>query len=829
MKANETRSPHGGGDWYLQDHGWKNEGLSVDMRALTVCKRQTSRPAEEIGADGKREYHEETHGDLIGSLAWEPRDTSDGRPMAGWRMTPWPVRTMTEERLDSFASCGTLDLKNLEIAPIFDVDADANDWRSDVGYKPKPCRIPHEGGSQATPTPFAGAYGILTAADREDRQDDLFQITDPRIIAVNKAGDPEMGAWVCDLDRQYLQDTDYTASIQSAVRVLRFAGAGVKCGPWPDTLIALQVNRSGCGESVGGIFFDTGEHGGTGMVIGKALGSGAVTAGAGAADKHCLGSDADGHPIVSMHIDANAYFYKGEEFDAPLKFDDRYRGSTAGPLRVDVCLEYDGDLKHPWCEDKQPGMWRWVAKTFVESSDPYPGIPPSEPPPIDVFPPPPNPLPPENPGGAVHGPGGIIIRPPGGFPAGGAGEGAPGPFDAIGNPTLAGHERHAHLWPHPHPNDSTGASTAFGPQIPPIGPEVEPESPPASPSKPASPGSPGDGLMAGDLFNTSAFGAGSNSSAAGGYIEERLGLVPGMSKLTEQTVGNTNPARSCFGQSVNELASPGLLFQPQMMSDGATDIRTWTSAPRSVCEDYKANSPLVARLESFGRQTASGQSWSYFTEAGDLERRYPRGSAHGGLVFLPPQVDVADYAEGRESSVSTSDAAFVISDLATFALGSPSVSDDEGVATGIIHRFDADSYKGALRTYFRNSAKSATSIEVSTITRSEAVGEDGTVYDTAQPGVRRGWGTPAGNGNLSAGFFMEYDKTADELNAIDAAGNRYFYLDSGKTEVVFKQKVQLPLGTNIHQSGKVITTRGSALTISGGVITVANSAHSVKN
>ena len=584
MFIDESRSPRGVGFLALQDHGWRDAEMPLDLRSMVGAVRVSKR-FRGLGNLGEYEYPEESLGDVIGSFLWESAaDDPDGgggansREIPGWRMTPWPVRTKEagidiDATSDPVARCVDFDRDEIKMLPLYKWE-DPGDFGEggatlDDRFMERDVQVPQQGipwPSALFPKPWLDCYGIAVSMDNEGQQDDLFLQTDPRLIAPNIGGDPTMGSLVADLQKNC--KISKVAPLQSAFRVATEMRGCVNSGPF----LAWQIGMSGCGDTLGGVVWDTS----IGGFLSQALGSGPLTCGP-VGDKHKVAQTEIGI-VNSCHISTNAYYLKDEEYDAPLKFDDRWEGAGAGPLSVEVFLEYDDELKHPHVCEEKDGMWRWRAATYIERSTPT-GIPgPSEGMPIDP-----------------------------------------------GQPVLD------------------------------------------IPGKPV------------DIW---------------------LNYEP--------TIGQPRPLSATWGQAITELGMPGLVFQPQFFKDGAADFRTWGNPSRELIDRQKADSPMTARLESFGRQTAT--AWSYYNSpASGREPRYPRGSAHGGIAFMPPQIGIGEYmgldpdGDPRAHSIAHSTAAFVISDAARLALGTPSTDDDGGISAGFYQAYDAST--SLLGTYLHDDTR----------------------------------------------------------------------------------------------------------------------------
>ena len=566
MFIDESRTSRGVGFLALQDHGWEKEGMpGLDTRSLIGAVRVTKR-YRGLDEMGDYQFEDESLGDVIGSFLWEsaaddPKGgAANSREIPGWRMTPWPVRTKgpgSDTEQGPQVGCVDFDRDEIKMLPLYKWD-DAlfgeGGATIDDRFLERVVQVPRQGlpwPSALFPKPWLDCFGIAVSMDNEGQQDELFLQTDPRLVAVNVGGDPEMGSLVCDLQKNCT--ISKVAPLQSAFRVATQMVGCVNSGPF----LAWQIGMSGCGDTLGGVVWDTS----IGGFLGQTLGSGPLVCGP-PGDKHKVAQTEIGS-VNSAHISTNAYFFKDEEYDAPLKFDEKWEGAKAGPVSVEVFLEYDDELQHPHVCGERDGMWRWRAATFIESSTPN-IIGPSEMIPIDPDPP--------------------VLD-----------------------------------WPNYKP-----------------------------------------------------------------------------------IIGQPRPRAATWGQAITELGMPGLVFQPQFFKDGAPDFRTWGNPSRDLIDRQKADSPMTARLEAFARQGT--ETWDYYNSpASGREPRYPRGSANGGIAFMPPQIGIDDYVASRASSIAHSTAAFVISDAARLALGTPSTADDGGISAGFYQLYNATS--SILETYLHDDTR----------------------------------------------------------------------------------------------------------------------------
>lgn len=81
-----------------------------------------------------------------------------------------------------------------------------------------------------------------------------------------------------------------------------------------------------------------------------------------------------------------------------------------------------------------------------------------------------------------------------------------------------------------------------------------------------------------------------------------------------------------------------LLGRPQHMNASWPDLRVSRAPTSRQLARLDDRTPIVARLEAFGRQ--QGAEWTYTTDP--CRSRFRGGTARGGFVLLPPEIDMAD-------------------------------------------------------------------------------------------------------------------------------------------------------------------------------------------
>jgi hypothetical protein len=443
-------------------------------------------------------------------------------------------------------------------------------------------------------------FGIVLAADWEDEQQELFHPTDPRMIAVNRKGDPEMGSLVCDMaDDDFKIDSERMARLQAFEWVIK-KPTSEYVSFYGRNSIAWNIGQSGCADVRGGLIKDVdsnslgtpsgtpsssepndsisvsdwgggggGSEGPLGLVSQRQSGPFEIPC-----KKHKVGKDDDGNEIYSTHLSLNSYFSFPSGFmDGPLKHDGFWKAPDEAPETAYVFFQYDPSLSHPFIGGTEYGKHRWWAQTNKYQ-------PPWRPP---VWPPPDMPtVPPITPDGSTTVQEGLTT-----------GGGSPGEEVPTGsnNPNLpTGEPNPQSWWP------------SFG---------WEPEGP--------------------------------------------LPVRPD----TMQTVTEYLPDQGFLRYQYSSMEEGGnaYIWRPQRFQRREGDWRK-TASPDRTYRRYTADvtSPITARLESWGAQGlrhADGDSpmdlatdWIYTHRPNSY--RYLSGTASGGVCLLPPETDLADIGNALE-------------------------------------------------------------------------------------------------------------------------------------------------------------------------------------
>ena len=418
-------------------------------------------------------------------------------------------------------------------------------------------RWPEINGKRLWPKFPKGWYGTALPGTNENVQVEYFMPSDPRLIAVHKYGDVEMGSLVCEMKQGFRIDEDHSARLQSMMKVLRapaglnigISGAGAGNVVVSENVIAWNIGFSGLGDTQGGFVWERvlgmNPGGGTGSTVtqgGSTIGIGIAAVASQSwsgpfdvgleKDQHNLGTDSDGNIINSLHLSANSYFRRGAE-DGPLNLSIFLLGDDF-QKRAKVYCGFNPNTGHEFVGGPRAGKWDWW--TTVPQY-----VPTRVPPPEDPTP---------------------------------TGDNPPNIPDVPNRPTDV------------------------------------PDSPTIAP-----------GTVDWSLFETPGID----------------GKIPTLKALD---VPQTPQAYLCC---LSDQAMPSILGRPQMIVGGIPDLRKTTKGVSDeVTDEHDRKAPIVARIEAFGQQAAN--EWIYTQQP--TASRFVAGTADGGFIVMPPEVDMADDLNG---------------------------------------------------------------------------------------------------------------------------------------------------------------------------------------
>jgi hypothetical protein len=400
-------------------------------------------------------------------------------------------------------------------------------------------------------------------------------------------------------------------------------------------------------------------------------------------DRHAIGKAGD-HNVNIGHIAAAGAFYADPTRDGPLAFEKAlYPQVSNFPLKARVHLQYAGGWSPEVRPDgilRLPGAWAWWAEVPHETEGGKPPPPPAPPttPPTVVPPPsrppvktPDDPLPRDPQGRPIR----VPIKPP----LKGARFGPYEPVPVVGNVggTWAGGV-----------GAPTGSMVRRHPDLRTPGP-FRPDQPEPRPPT---------------TWNHTA------------HVRQRVTLAG----PTDQVTGYHTAA-----------AHTALLFRPQELDAGSVDLRTTADAPADQIQAIVSERPMVARLEAWGGRT--GGVWRR-TQALHASR-FMGGTGAGGLLLLPPELDMKDVDVG--STPLSSSASYLAAYPGTwFGAGTPVLSSG-ALKTGARWGFDGTSF---VLQGLSSSAVATTGVRVKT---------DGT------PGLRESGGTILDLAGITDGQYLK--------------------------------------------------------------------------
>lgn len=630
----DSRRSGGSGIWPLQHDDHIKQGIELEMRTGIVAARILKRLTD-LEHMGRYLYDPETVGDVNGGMFW-PRDT---RAIGCWQFA-FPSIVTAKKSADVNAPLGAVATEGGAsgggILPMRD-EMDADKAFATIN----PVVPMFDDDTPMFPKYPTGTVGIAMKAMNTEKQIDYFLHCDPRLISVQAAGDPDYSSMVADLTPDNEIDPERIARLHSFWWVIKKPRGGF---PFPDrNFLAWNIGQSGRDPVLGGWIIDSPGGGENGRVLGHVSQnlSGPLTVGE-KGDIHELGEDRDGHGINSGHIHTNAYFRMDAGRDAPLYFSpEKYEEPRVrGPFLAPTHLRYDPQASHPFVLGPRPGMWKWETETnFYTITPKYP-----------------HPKPGDGGGGGVVGGGGQtqpenkpegderiqIVAVPIATPPVNVGTGA-GDGNQSGPPAQS---------PQPQQVVSTGVQP-FG---------VTPAD--ASPlSEARGVWRPGDPT---DIFDNKTATEADWAALREAGVDEYWPFGEGIPTVGRMDAGG--PPGSMLATLMDFVLS-NMKFRAMDAGTGALDLgRTPPDAlesmgtvdRRAAAEKIDNNVPIVGGSSTFGQQGGqtgttgkfatpvntggSLEPWAYTERPGEgrTRRRYTGGTARGGIIYTPPEVDLMD-------------------------------------------------------------------------------------------------------------------------------------------------------------------------------------------
>ena len=479
----------------------------------------------------------------------------------------------------------------------------------------------------------------------EDDQNEYLAAADPRLIAANR-GNPSYGTLVADVSGHNI-DTGRQASLQSMMRVIRAPAGDLSFRGNTSNALAWNIGADGNAATLGGLVADHGNKS-TWLAAVSVRDGGPFDTSDGC--KHKFAESADGEPVSPLHLSSGTFWRNeaGEnQKDGPFEFGLDYPGPEDFFYPSKVYLGFDDGLDYRWPRDSgersDQGVWRWWTRLVIAygggGGDPDPPQTPGGE----------GPDPPQTPGGEGGDP------PPDGptTPSGGSGPGTSiGGGDSLPGTTGGGNTND--------PNSGGGG------------------------------GSVGGGSRGGDSSG------GSEDKSQGNVSIPRTFTAGNSYTLTPHPYARTHV----------RFSAPEFLAKPVKVRKGLEDVAALARPSDRARTEYHDENPLTGRLVAYGAQggTAGGP---YLEDSGEWERTQERGSsrhiggtAPGGWVLLPPEVDMSDIDDDfAPAGLSVSETYLTAAPGTRIGFGTPDIASG-GMKSGVSAKVEG----GELNVYTHNAS-----------------------------------------------------------------------------------------------------------------------------
>lgn len=680
MRTGDPRSSAGGW-WDLQAH---NERWEIEKRPAMLARRLLD-CQDSTDQYGHMVYDENATGDMICSFMWQKQQGK--RPIPAWAFA-FPSVGSSAKGPDNVSPAPTGLVQFIDQKPVATGGANAAKPQGEAcavlpnGSPMRPVRdrdmveddrfIPiypnfpkSKSGDPLWPKFPKGYYGIALSATNEAEQIEYFFPTDPRLLAVNRNGDVAMGSMVCDMAKGFEIDDQAIARLQAFMWVVKSPTGCVDF--FGENSIAWNIGPTGCGDARGGLVIDTfGPPKGDGdpksppVLPSTPTGGGGGRAGGGVGNT-TAGPAGGGGGQSSGTILATVSVQASGPFDVGSLNDPHFIGVDAdGHVINAVHLSTNSFFRGGGGDG--PLMFEGAYRDGEEYDN--------------------------------------VVRVHLGWD------------DSQAHPFVCGRRFGKWRWYTTSPDNIP--TTDFPKYKPKPDPDPDPKKkpPPDFPDSPT--GEPGPGNP---KFKPQQDPGGNdppiNPPIQTGAQFNVVPRIPGPLRdspsaqwINAPTVqkSNVNQAKPKKYVATDLSRAVSTLFaRPQLAKEDFPDARAWFDAPKGM-KEYRASTPLTARIESFGQQADT--EWAYTYRPGKF--KYP--TADGGFVVMPPEVDLVDVDTSFvPDGITKSSTYFATATGTYFASGLPDL------ATGTMktaHRWSEDTSGNLLFEKMNSSAVAANALKL---------------------------------------------------------------------------------------------------------------------
>ncbi len=510
-----------------------------------------------------------------------------------------------------------------------------------------------------------GHTGLAMSGTYEWAQDETYYPTDPRLFAVNQESDPKLSSHVCDTTEDFEIDLVKKARLHSFLRVIDNGPfcppVGDICSDMDQKTLAWNITLSGCEDAYGGWVYD-GKKDIAAAVEYDGL-NGPFFVGC-KDDKHNLH-----HKENKLKVNGNIPVMARRTVVGDQEKDEEDK--VINPLHIhlgafftDSQCKMDGPKHHKgmWPKGVQSPNYKtyaWLTYHHDEEKKDEP----------------------------EHlGPHPFVCKP---------GEGE-----------IGWHRWYAESYHNMHnPPDSPETTGSRSTELLNINPGPPVDNIPAFPVNAYSGTSPGKKRITG--FSGGETERGSTTSSPQPKKYSTSTSTDTVHTIDNMSNENTNTVK-CYYYSTNEQGCGTMLWRAQHYAAGSIDYRNWFGQSEKAIESEKEYTPSVARLEAFGHQDPQQHKgphcpgWSYTSGSesdGTHKGRNQCKTSNGGVVFMPPQYGMENYAGLISDPTAESTASFIFAPKTKLSFGKPDV------ATGKLSTTEYGDTNGGFNIYVGTSGE----------------------------------------------------------------------------------------------------------------------------